>query len=125
VCTVDVGGRHAAQIVCGAPNVAGGQKVAVALPGVELPGDVKIKKAEDPRRREPGDDLLRARARPRRRAPRHLGAARIARVGKPVAEALGLEDWVIEIDNKSLTHRPTCGATAASRARSRRCAGAS
>ncbi|MBI5362764.1 MAG: phenylalanine--tRNA ligase subunit beta, partial [Planctomycetes bacterium] len=26
--------------------------------------------------------------------------------GKPVAEALGLDDWTIEIDNKSITHRP-------------------
>ncbi len=29
-----------------------------------------------------------------------------APVGTPVARALDLEDWVIEIDNKSLTHRP-------------------
>ena len=29
-----------------------------------------------------------------------------ARVGAPVADALDLEDWIIEIDNKSLTHRP-------------------
>ena len=29
-----------------------------------------------------------------------------APIGAPLAEALGLTDWVIEIDNKSLTHRP-------------------
>jgi len=29
-----------------------------------------------------------------------------AAVGLPVDRALGIEDWVIEIDNKSLTHRP-------------------
>ena len=29
-----------------------------------------------------------------------------APVGAPVAEALGIDDWIIEIDNKSLTHRP-------------------
>lgn len=29
-----------------------------------------------------------------------------AEVGASVASALGIEDWVIEIDNKSLTHRP-------------------
>jgi phenylalanyl-tRNA synthetase beta chain len=29
-----------------------------------------------------------------------------APLGKPVDEALGMQDWVIEIDNKSITHRP-------------------
>ena len=33
VCRVDVGDGEPAQIVCGAPNVAAGQTVAVARPG--------------------------------------------------------------------------------------------
>ena len=33
VCRVDVGNGDVAQIVCGAPNVAAGQTVAVARPG--------------------------------------------------------------------------------------------
>ena len=45
VCKVDVGG-DVNTIVCGAPNVASGQKVAVALPGCTLPGDFTIKRAK-------------------------------------------------------------------------------
>ncbi|TVM17599.1 phenylalanine--tRNA ligase subunit beta [Oceanidesulfovibrio indonesiensis] len=46
VCTVDVGGGEPLNIVCGAPNVAAGQKVAVAKVGTTLPGGLKLKKAK-------------------------------------------------------------------------------
>ncbi|MEF9895672.1 MAG: phenylalanine--tRNA ligase subunit beta [Clostridia bacterium] len=46
VCTVDVGEGEPLQIVCGAPNVAQGQLVPVALVGAQLPGGVKIKKGK-------------------------------------------------------------------------------
>ena len=39
-------GEETLQIICGAPNVAKGQKVAVAKPGAVLPGNFKIKKVK-------------------------------------------------------------------------------
>jgi phenylalanyl-tRNA synthetase beta chain len=47
VTTVDVGdGEEPQQIVCGAPNVAAGQTVAVARPGATMPDGTKLKKAK-------------------------------------------------------------------------------
>ncbi|KAB7705999.1 phenylalanine--tRNA ligase subunit beta [Bacillus aerolatus] len=46
VCQVDIGEDEPVQIVCGAPNVDKGQKVAVAKVGAVLPGNFKIKKAK-------------------------------------------------------------------------------
>src|SRR3954452_20351695 len=47
VTTVDVGdGAGSQQIVCGAPNVAAGQTVAVARPGAVMPDGTKLKKAK-------------------------------------------------------------------------------
>jgi len=111
VCTVRVDAAADAellQIVCGAPNVAAGQRVAVATVGTRLPGDMKIKKSKirgvesrgmicSERELELGDE--------------HSGIwvlPESSQLGEPVAAALGLDDWVLEIDNKSLTHRPDC-----------------
>ncbi len=105
-CKVDVGGDEPLQIVCGAPNVGADQKVAVATVGTRLPGDFKIKKSKirgvesrgmicSESELELGDN--------------HDGIWVLpdeSEVGTPVAKALGIDDWVIEIDNKSLTHRP-------------------
>ncbi len=43
VCMVDVGEGEPQQIVCGAPNVAAGQTVAVARPGSVMPDGAKLK----------------------------------------------------------------------------------
>ena len=46
VCKVDVGEDEPLTIVCGAPNVAAGQKVPVLLPGSRLPDGKKLKKTK-------------------------------------------------------------------------------
>jgi phenylalanyl-tRNA synthetase beta chain len=45
-CLVDIGQGEPVQIICGAPNVAQGQRVAVATVGAILPGNFKIKRAK-------------------------------------------------------------------------------
>ncbi|MBW2241658.1 MAG: phenylalanine--tRNA ligase subunit beta, partial [Deltaproteobacteria bacterium] len=46
VCRVDLGDGEPLEIVCGAPNVEAGQRVAVATHGVVLPGGLKIKRSK-------------------------------------------------------------------------------
>ena len=46
VCLVDTGDGEPSQIVCGAPNVAGGQTVAVAKPGSVMPDGTRLKVAK-------------------------------------------------------------------------------
>jgi phenylalanyl-tRNA synthetase beta chain len=46
VCAVDTGEGEPRTIVCGAPNVAAGQTVAVALPGATMPGGAELGKAK-------------------------------------------------------------------------------
>lgn len=106
VCTVDVGQDEPLTIVCGAPNVGAGQNVAVATVGTTLPGDFKIKKSKI--RGVPSFGMI-CSIRELDLGDEHDGIWVLpedCEVGRPVAEALGVDDWIIEIDNKSLTHRP-------------------
>ncbi|MFT4649609.1 MAG: phenylalanyl-tRNA synthetase beta chain [Glaciecola sp.] len=106
VCQVDVGDGEILNIVCGAPNVAKGQNVAVAKIGTRLPGDFKIKKSKI--RGVPSVGMICSESE-LELGDGHDGIWVLPEScvpGTPVAEALGMQDWIIEIDNKSLTHRP-------------------
>jgi phenylalanyl-tRNA synthetase beta chain len=111
VCRVDLGPASPAgeraplQIVCGAPNVAAGQRVAVARVGTAL-GELVIKKSKI---RGVESQGMICSERELGLGDEHAGIwvlSADAQLGSPVDRALGLEDWTIEIDNKSITHRP-------------------
>ncbi|MDR0712145.1 MAG: phenylalanine--tRNA ligase subunit beta, partial [Prevotellaceae bacterium] len=99
VTTVDVGGEQPLQIVCGAPNVAAGQKVPVATIGTTLffaNGDeIKIKKSKLRGVESSGmicaEDELGV-------GTSHAGIMALddsARVGQPLADFLGLESELV------------------------------
>ncbi len=94
------------QVVCGGPNIKIGQKVPLALPGAKLSNNLILKSsrirgikseamlcAED--ELGIGDD--------------HDGIYILkdqTKLGQPITKVLGLNDVILEIENKSITHRP-------------------
>ncbi len=107
VCRVDLGDGAPRQIVCGAPNVASGQTVAVALPGALLPGAESPLKAARLRGEESNGMIL-------SETELQLGddAAGIIvledgiAAGTPLAEVLPLSETVLELEITS--NRPDC-----------------
>ena len=107
VCKVDAGdGGEPANVVCGAPNVAAGQKIIYAPVGTRLPNGMKLKKAKI--RGEPSEGMICAEDEIGL-GPEHDGILVLDDAltpGTPVGELDGLADVVFDIDNKSITHRP-------------------
>lgn len=106
VTKVDIGGGKILNIVCGAPNVAAGQKVVVALPGVTLPNGLTLERREVRGIMSEGmicsEDEMGL-------GSSHSGILVLnttAKVGARVSEVLPMKDVIYEIDNKSLTNRP-------------------
>jgi phenylalanyl-tRNA synthetase beta chain len=120
VCTIDLGAAAPdgpATIVCGAPNVAAGQTVAVACPGAVMPDGTKIKRAKLRGIASEGmilaeqelaigagragilvfDELLR---------DGQLGDSQLPTPGTPLAQVLPLADEVVELE--VTPNRPDC-----------------
>lgn len=103
---VDVGQSEAVPIVCGAPNVAQGQYVAVILPGGTLPDGTKIKKTKIRGAESCG---MICSERELGISDEHDGILVLEgepKVGTRLVDALPIVDHVFEIDNKSINHRP-------------------
>jgi len=102
---IDIG-KEKLKIVCGASNIEKGQKVPLALPGAILLGNITIKPSVI-RGVESKGMLCSA---------QELGIGTDDKgiyilpkdfvVGEPLIKALGLDDILFEIENKSITHRP-------------------
>lgn len=103
---VEFGGGEAVEVVCGASNVRQGLKIAFAPVGSALPGGLKIKKAK--LRGQVSRGMI-CSGRELELSEEHAGILELADdapVGARLVDHLGLLDPVLELDNKSLTHRP-------------------
>ncbi|MGQ0583550.1 MAG: phenylalanine--tRNA ligase subunit beta [Reyranella sp.] len=98
VCKVDTGTGTIVQVVCGAPNARTGMKGIFAPPGSYIPGtDLHLKVGKI--RGEESNGML-CSSRELQLGDDHSGIIDLAAdavIGQPAAEALGLDDAVIEI----------------------------
>ena len=117
VCLVDIGGDSPSTIICGGSNIKVGLRVAVAVPGAKVrwhgegePVLIKTTKLRGVK----SDGMICAASEmqledlfPAKEDHEILDMTEFpVQAGTPVAQALGLDDIILEIDNKSLTNRP-------------------
>jgi phenylalanyl-tRNA synthetase beta chain len=96
ICDVDAGHR-VVQVVCGAPNTEIGMIAPLALPGTTLPGGIGVKESRI--RGEMSAGMLLAEDE-MGLTDDHTGLMLLPesmKPGDPVAKALSLEDWALEI----------------------------
>jgi len=114
---VDIGANATVQIVCGGQNLKEGMLVAVALPGaiVDVHGSglleikkLKVRGEESNGMICAGEEIwMEADNTPDSKEIRIKDLSHLdAKPGDQLAKVLGLNDTIIEFDNKSLTHRP-------------------
>ena len=96
ICTVDTG-RKEVTVVCGAPNVEQGRTAVLALPGTVLPDGTLVKEAMIHGIRSYGMLCSQAELGIGEDAGGIMYLDEKVRVGTPLPEALGLEDYVLEI----------------------------
>ena len=104
-CKVDAG-SGIVEVVCGAPNVAKGQKICYAPVGCTLPNGLTLEARKIRGILSHGMICSNAEM---KLGEDHDGIRVLpedAKIGTPIAELLGLDDVILEIDNKSVTHRP-------------------
>jgi phenylalanyl-tRNA synthetase beta chain len=98
VCEVTTDGANRLQIVCGARNVRAGLKVAVAMAGAQLPGDVRIERTKI--RGVESNGML-CSARELGMGEEHEGILELPAtlpLNLDVREALALDDTVLEVN---------------------------
>ena len=116
VCMTDIGGR-VESIVCGGSNLCEGMKVAVALPGAVCRWHGEGEPVEIKKSKLRGVDsygmicgaveIGLADLFPTKEEAHILDLSDFdAPAGTPLADALDLNDIILEIDNKSMTNRP-------------------
>lgn len=116
LCQINDGGPELIQVVCGAPNVREGMLAAWIKPGAIVPASIKedapfvigkrkmLGKYESNGMLAGADELD--------FGDDHSGIVEIdpemAKPGDLLADVFELNDLILEIENKSLTHRPDC-----------------
>ena len=113
LCRINVGSAPLIQVVCGAPNVHEGMLAVWIAPGAVVPASVhedapfvigkrKMRGYESCGMLAGADELD--------FGDDHSGIVEIdpsvAKPGDLLADVFDLNDWILEIENKSLTHRP-------------------
>lgn len=106
LCNVDVGSGTDAQIVCGAPNAREGLVAPVALIGAQLPNGLTIKRAKIRGEESHGMLCSEQELTISDEASGLMELSNDTQIGISIAEALGLDDVVLELE--ITPNRPDC-----------------